>query len=283
MFIYNFSFCTFFGVNSAIKNIKDLNLLEYKFKNATKLFVLSYKRTEKKDTYSNLNKKDLENSKTIDKKNLLKNIKDKGTGGGFFDGEVIISKGVLAIDDGAKNMIVEREKSVFSIIDESIKSKPVKGYKELTNLTGQTFDRQKNFETAKVDITKEEKLLASHNKNIELENPERLKTDMNIKNVQILKGKRPESEIISTIARHKKGLEFLYIDEREKDQSLQGRVVVKIEISSNGIVSNAEVVDTDINDKEFIQKIIFLVKSIRFSDSEYGDTIVKIPLVFLPA
>lgn len=275
------TFIVFLSVNSIMKNTKDLNMLEYN--SDLKSFALNYKKAERKDKNSYSAKKNYESIKEVKGGKVIKDSKNIGSTGGFFDGEAIVSKGVLAVDKGAENVLVTREKSLFSKIDETIQTKPVKGYRELTNMPGQTFSTQRKFETARLDAIKEEKLLVSQNKNIQLEKPEKLKSDLNIKNVQILKGKRPETEIISVIGRHKKGFEFLYIEERKKDQLLQGRLVLKIEITSKGIVANAEIIDTDIQNKEFIQKIIFLIKSIRFPDSDYGDTIVKIPLVFLPA
>lgn len=272
------TFFAFFGLFNIMKNVPEITNNLY-----NEIYELGYQRREKTDNIKLPTRKSPigsgKNIEVIDSKGHGK----AGTAGGFFEGEAVISKGILAINEGTKNVLIEREKSLFSKIDETIQTKPIKGYKELTNIPGQTFNTPRKFDTAKIDMFGEERGSTNNTKQIELEKPEKLKSDLYTKNVQVIKGKRPELEIISVIGRHKKGFEFLYIEERKKDYSLQGKLVLKIEITSKGVISNVEVLDTDIQNKEFIQKIIFLVKSIRFSEADYGDTVVKIPLVFLPS
>lgn len=225
---------------------------------------------------------------SIKGKNMSGNLESftgKKEVGGFFEGDSMIGKGVLSVEkSGAKNVLIEREKSLFSKLDENLQSKPIKGYEDVTNISGQTFTTPRKYETAKLgDISNGDLIKNTTEKKIELQGPEKLRTGFETNKVKVLKGKRLESEIISVISRHKKGLEFLYIEERKKDLSLQGRLVIKLNISGKGFVDEVEVIDTDIENKDFIQKIVFLVKSIKFSEGDFGDTTVKIPLVFLPS
>ncbi|MCX7770380.1 MAG: AgmX/PglI C-terminal domain-containing protein [Proteobacteria bacterium] len=276
------TFLAFFGVSNIIRITPDLAFVE--FKDESKVFDMSYKRVETQNKDKAQIKRSDESSGKREEKTSVKAAGKSGKGGGYFEGEAVVSKGVLAVEEGTKNVLIEKERSLFAKIDESIKTKPVKGYQELTNVTGQVFDTPRRFDTAKIDEIRGGNLVKNvETKAIELDRPEKIRTDLYTKNVQVLKGKRPEGEIISVISKHKKGFEFLYIEERKKDPTLQGRLVVKIEITSKGDINNIEVLDTDIKNKEFIQKIIFLVKSIHFSESDYGDTVVKIPLVFLPS
>lgn len=275
------SFFTFWGLMNIVKDVPEITNSLYS--ESQKIYDIGYQQREKTDNIKLQNKKTFVGAEKSIAGINSKESRKSGTAGGFFEGEAFMAKGILAVSEGAKNVSIEKEKSLFSKIDESIQTKPIKGYKELTNIPGQTFNTPRKFDTAKVDLLEGERVLTNHTKQIELEKPEKLKSDFYTKNVQVIKGKRPELEIIAVISRHKKGFEFLYIEERKKDHSLQGRLVLKIEITSKGVISNVELIDTDIQNKEFIQKIIFLVKSIRFSESDYGDTVVKIPLVFLPS
>lgn len=275
------SFFTFWGLMNIVKDVPEITNSLYS--ESQKIYDIGYQQREKTDNIKLQNKKTFVGAEKSIAGINSKESRKSGTAGGFFEGEAVMAKGILAVSEGAKNVSIEKEKSLFSKIDESIQTKPIKGYKELTNIPGQTFNTPRKFDTAKVDVLEGERVLTNHTKQIELEKPEKLKSDFYTKNVQVIKGKRPELEIIAVIGRHKKGFEFLYIEERKKDQSLQGKLVLKIEITSKGYINSVEVIDTDIQNKEFIQKIIFLVKSIRFSESDYGDTVVKIPLVFLPS
>lgn len=276
------SFFTFWGLMNIVKDVPEITINSL-YSESQKIYDIGYQQREKTDNIKLQNKKTFVGAEKSIAGINSKESRKSGTAGGFFEGEAVMAKGILAVSEGAKNVSIEKEKSLFSKIDESIQTKPIKGYKELTNIPGQTFNTPRKFDTAKVDVFEGERVLTNHTKQIELEKPEKLKSDFYTKNVQVIKGKRPELEIIAVISRHKKGFEFLYIEERKKDHSLQGRLVLKIEITSKGVISNVELIDTDIQNKEFIQKIIFLVKSIRFSESDYGDTVVKIPLVFLPS
>lgn len=274
------TFFAFTGLINIVKNVPETT--DNVYVESKKIYDLGYKKKERSENLRFQTKKTVNDIEKIMGSTDSKESRKARSAGGFFEGEAVISKGILAVNEGAKNVLVEREKSLFLKIDESVKTKPIKGYNELTNTTEQTFNAPRKYDTAKIDTIERDRL-SLNNKQIEFEKPEKLKSDLYPKNVQVLKGKRPEPEIIAVIGRHKKGFEFLYIEERKKDQSLQGKLVLKIEITSKGYINSVEVIDTDIQNKEFIQKIIFLVKSIRFSEADYGDTVVKIPLVFLPS
>jgi len=280
------SLLAFSTMQSLILKAPQITYITSEFQKDRDTFEIGYKKTIESSSRSIRTASNIESSKEITKKEALTGTSGKGLQGkpgGFFEGDSVISKGFLGVQDGAKNVIISREKSLFSKIDEYLQNKPIKGYEEVTNVPGQTFSTPRRFETAKLEDIKGGNVISDRRQStIELTGPERLKTDALTRNVEVLKGKRPETEIISVIKKHKKGFEFLYIEERKKDVSLQGRLVLKINITSKGFIDNVEIIETDINNKEFIERIIFLVNSIRFSEGDFGDTSVKIPLVFLP-
>jgi hypothetical protein len=280
------SLLAFATMQNLILNAPNITYTIGEFQKDKETFEIGYKKSIESVSQNIKAASTIKGSKEIAKREVLGSASGKGSQGkpgGFFEGDSVISKGTLGVHDGAKNVIIAREKSLFSKIDEHLKDKPVKGYEEVTNVSGKTFSIPRHYETAKVeDIRGGNVIDDKRQSTIELTDPEKLKTDAITRNVQVLKGKRPETEIISVMKKHKKGFEFLYIEERKKDISLQGRLVLKINITSKGLIDSVEVIETDINNKVFIERIIFLVKSIRFSEGDFGDTTVKIPLVFLP-
>ncbi len=281
------SFLAFFTMQSLILKAPLITYTTGDFRKDSDTFEIGYKKNLEDVSRNIKTASNIERSNESRKKGVISGasgigLQDKR--GGFFEGDSVISKGFLGVQDGAKNVIIAKEKSLFSKIDEHLQNKPIKGYEEVTNVSGQTFSTPRSYETAKLEDIRGVNIIGEKGQTtIELTGPEKLKTETITRNVQVLRGKRPETEIISVIKKHRKGFEFLYIEERKKDTSLQGRLVLKINITSKGIVDNVEIIETDINNKEFIEKTIFLVKSIRFSESDFGDTTVKIPLVFLPS
>lgn len=190
--------------------------------------------------------------------------------------EVPKQGGVLAVQEGAKSVIIKRERSLFSKLDEALEL-PVPKKEDVT--IGETD--KKSFQAAKVEdihagpVKKEIK--------VELDETEKLKVQQRATEVKVVVGKRPEVEITTTLGKYKKGFEFIFIDERKRDPNLKGKVVIFFVVDNSGSVSKAEVIETDIKNKEFLDKIITLVKSIKFPSSDKGDTSIKLPLLFFPS
>ncbi len=183
--------------------------------------------------------------------------------------------GVLAVQEGARSVIIKRERSLFSKLEETLQE-PIQNRESKVT----SDDSKKSFETAKVEeihpgpIKKDIK--------VGLEATEKLIVKERISEPKVVVGKRPEAEIITTLNKYKKGFEFIFIEERKKDSELKGKVVVFFIVDNSGSVTKAEIYETDIKNKEFLNKILMLVKSIKFPSSDKGDTSIKLPLLFFP-
>lgn len=184
--------------------------------------------------------------------------------------------GVLAVQEGAKNIIINRERSLFSKLDETLAEPIVK--KEVST---ESMNTEKRFESAKAEEI--HKGPVKKDIKTELVEAERLKVQSKAPEIRVVLGKRPEVEITSVLSKYKKGFEFIFIDEKKKDANLQGKVVIFFVVSNSGTVSRAEIYETDIKNKEFLDKILTLVKSIKFPPSDKGDTSIKLPLLFFPS
>lgn len=192
----------------------------------------------------------------------------------IFDGSK--TGGVLAVQEGAKNIIINRERSLFSKLDETLVEPIV-----TKDVSTESISTEKRFESAKA----EEIHTGPAKKDVktELVEAERLKVQSKAPEIRVVVGKRPEVEITSVLSKYKKGFEFIFIDEKKKDANLQGKVVIFFIVSNSGTVSRAEIYETDIKNKEFLDKILTLVKSIKFPPSDKGDTSIKLPLLFFPS
>ncbi len=208
------------------------------------------------------------------------NVENELAKGGFIESapppEVKSTGGILAVSEGARSVIINRERSLFSKLSETLdETLPQKVD------TGEKKEDKKGFQSVKV-----EDIYAGPAKKevkVELEEGEKIKAQQKAPDIRVVVGKRPEAEIVAAISRYKKGFEFIFIEERKKDVSLKGKVTVFFVVDNNGVVTRAEVMDTDITNKEFLDKILSLVKSIKFPPSDKGDTSIKLPLLFFPS
>lgn len=181
--------------------------------------------------------------------------------------------GILAVEGGARSVYIKRERSLFSKLEETLDvTQPIKDEKG--------GEEVKSFQSAKVEdihpgpSKKEIK--------VGLEETEKLRPQEKPVDIKVVVGKRPETEITSTLSKYKKGFEFIFIDMRKKDPELKGKVVLFFVVENSGKVSKAEIIETDIKNQEFLDKILTLVKSIKFPPSDKGETSIKLPLLFFP-
>jgi len=184
--------------------------------------------------------------------------------------------GVLAVQEGAKSVIIKKERSLFSKLEETLEEPIVKKEAKAT-----PDDTKKTFQSAKVEDIHpgpEKKDVK-----VELESAAKLKVQERVPEAKVVVGKRPEAEITSSINKYKKGFEFIFIEERKKDSNLKGKVVIFFVVDNSGAVTKAEIYETDIKNKEFLNKILMLVKSIKFPPTDKGDTSIKLPLLFFPS
>lgn len=271
------TFLTYASIN--VKPLPQITKLEERDKEIEIDYRLTEKGFEEKKDQK-VEKTGKEKANVIEKRETKETPKvDSGT---FFEGQAVIKEGVLGVREGAKTVLIQKERSLFSKIDETLEAIPVKG-------SGEASDRARKIDSDDIDkyqsVKAENIYKGPEKKDIKVE----LSTGASIKattqkesDIRILKGKRPENEILSVMARYKKGFEFIFIDARKKDPQLEGKVVVFFVISEEGQVTKAEVVESSIKNQEFLDRIITLVKSIRFPQSDTGDTGVKIPLLFFP-
>lgn len=245
-----------------------------------------------------LKSSDTRQDKKIDKREVTKDMAKAGIdvvkkaenvtdtavkkGESFFEGQAIVKEGILGVKDGAKNIVIQREKSLFSKIDETLESIPVKG-------TGEVSEKARKLDetdSGRFESVKAESIYKGPEKKevkTELSAGTTIKAEVQKEqDIRILKGKRPENEILSVIGRYKKGFEFIFIDARKRDPKLEGKVVVFFVISEEGNVTKAEIVESSIKNQEFLDRLLTLVRSIKFPKSDTGDTGVKIPFLFFP-
>jgi periplasmic protein TonB len=94
---------------------------------------------------------------------------------------------------------------------------------------------------------------------------------------------RSREEIEMVFDQNKGAIYALYSRALRKDPSLQGKLVLRLTIEPSGAVSACEVVSTEINDDELLQKLIARVKMFRFPDKDVATVTTTKPIDFFPA
>lgn len=293
----NLSFSTLFLILSFIMlsffiyasvNVKPVEKVA-KLEENQKELEIEYKKIETESTEKKADKRKIkaDDKISIEGKQIAKKadtVKDTGikSGGTFFEGQAVLKEGVLGVREGAKTVVIQKEKSLFSKIDETLENIPVKG-------SGEVSERARKIDGGDLDKFESVKAESIYKGPEKKEVKAELSSGASIKamiqkeqDIRIIKGKRPENEILSIMARYKKGFEFIFIDSRKKDPQIEGKVVVFFVISEDGTVTKAEVVESTIKNQEFIERILGLIRSIKFPKSDSGDTGVKIPFLFFP-
>jgi hypothetical protein len=97
------------------------------------------------------------------------------------------------------------------------------------------------------------------------------------------KPSRSREEIEMVFDQNKGAIYALYSRALRKDPSLQGKLVLRLTIEPSGAVSACEVVSTEINDDELLQKLIARVKMFRFPDKDVATVTTTKPIDFFPA
>ncbi len=96
------------------------------------------------------------------------------------------------------------------------------------------------------------------------------------------KASRTDAEIQSVFDKNKNALYSLYNRALRQDPTLQGKVVLKITIDPSGGVTSCEVVSSEMNAPELIQKVVARVLLFDFGSKDVAVTVTTFPIEFLP-
>ncbi len=96
------------------------------------------------------------------------------------------------------------------------------------------------------------------------------------------KPSRTDAEIQWVFDKNKSALYSLYNRALRQDPTLQGKVVLKMTIDPSGSVTACEVVSSEMNASELIQKIVARVLLFDFGSKDVVVTVTTFPIEFLP-
>ena len=94
---------------------------------------------------------------------------------------------------------------------------------------------------------------------------------------------RSREEIELVFEKNKGAIFALYNRALRKDPTLQGKLVLKLTIASNGAVTECEVVSSELDDATLERKLVQRVKMFRFEDKDVATVTTTKPIDFFPA
>ncbi len=97
------------------------------------------------------------------------------------------------------------------------------------------------------------------------------------------KASRSREEIEMVFDQNKGAIYALYSRALRRDPSLQGKLVLRLTIEPSGVVSACEVLSSEFQDDELLQKLVARVKMFRFVDKDVATVTTTKPIDFFPA
>jgi len=73
---------------------------------------------------------------------------------------------------------------------------------------------------------------------------------------------------------------YTYNKHLRQDPGLRGKVSVDLTIAADGRVTNVQVVESTIQNADFIRDLLTIVRQLRFSAISEGNVTVNVPFVF---
>jgi periplasmic protein TonB len=97
------------------------------------------------------------------------------------------------------------------------------------------------------------------------------------------KASRSADEIALVFTKNKGAIDAMYARALRDNPALQGKVVISLTISPSGEITEAHVLSSELNDKEFESKLIARIKLFRFDAKDVAALTATKPIDFFPA
>ncbi len=94
------------------------------------------------------------------------------------------------------------------------------------------------------------------------------------------KGQRSAESVMATVKSQYGRVMYTYNKYLRQNPDLRGKVSLDVTIAANGRVSKVQVVESTINNADFVRDLINIVRQLRFSPISEGNVTVNLPFVF---
>lgn len=105
----------------------------------------------------------------------------------------------------------------------------------------------------------------------------------NVRRGESGKASRSEEEIALVFDRNKGAIYSIYTRALRDNPNLQGKLVLELTISPEGVVTRCEVISSELNDPELERRLVARIRMFRFEAKDVGTITVTKPIDFFPA
>ena len=97
------------------------------------------------------------------------------------------------------------------------------------------------------------------------------------------KASRSADEIALVFTRNKGAIDSMYARALRENPALQGKVVIELTITPSGDITNVRIVSSELNDKEFEEKLRARIMLFKFEPKDVAPLTATKPIDFFPA
>jgi len=97
------------------------------------------------------------------------------------------------------------------------------------------------------------------------------------------KASRSEEEIALVFDRNKGAIDAIYRRALRDNPNLQGKLVLELTISPEGVVTHCEIISSELNDPELERRLVARIRMFRFEPKDVSPITVTKPIDFFPA
>lgn len=88
------------------------------------------------------------------------------------------------------------------------------------------------------------------------------------------------NSIKRTVRRHLPAVKHCYEQELRRNPKLKGKVTLEVSVSASGVVSNSEVLESNMNSPRMMKCLLGAIRRWRFARPTSGEVVFSYPFIF---
>ncbi len=124
------------------------------------------------------------------------------------------------------------------------------------------------------DVEGVEKVSLQKKDNVNIQQPQQMRGS------QEARAERTSESVMAVINSQQGRIMYTYNKYLREDPNLRGKISVDVTIEADGNVSNVKIVESDIENQDFIRDVINILRRLKFTPIQQGSIQVNLPFVF---
>lgn len=116
--------------------------------------------------------------------------------------------------------------------------------------------------------------------NLEKKGDVNIETPQSMRGSEAARGQRSAESVMSVINSQHGRVMYTYNKHLRQDPNMRGKVSVDVTIAANGRVTDVQVVESTIQNADFVRDLLTIIRQLRFPSISEGSITVNVPFVF---